>query len=150
MRVEVPPGYDPMREWTVQIPQRLDGSGYVSLRMKAASMKYFGLDKFPRPEDYGRPYPDGKGIALVLNPRKSGANQGSFRLAYEWRDHPRKPHMCRFRLSANYRIETLQVITDFLRENYSGWFEIRNDHGNNCYRGYFSSDALLGGGRKRS
>ena len=146
MRVEIPDYYNLMRDWTVPIPQRVDGRGVVWLSMRAGSMKHFGLDKFPRPEDYGRPNPDGSGVSRVFSTRKGGANQGSFRLAYEWRSHPSKPHMCRFRLGSNFRIETLEVISNFLRENYSGWWEIRNEHGNNSYRSFFSSDALRAGG----
>ena len=137
---QVPSYYDPMREWAILIPRRLDGTGSVTLWMKAASMKHFKLDQFPRPQCHAVSDPAGKcGVRMTLG-KLAGANQGSFRLAYEWTAEMKKPHMCRFRLSSNYLMETLHVITDFLKENYEGSFEIRNANGNylpsTCFRNF--------------
>ena len=145
--MEVPEWYDLNREWSTLIPRKMDGSGAVVLWMKAGSAKRFGLDKFPRPECARAPYPGRKCTIRPTMGKLAGANQGSFRLAHSWPAGEKKPRMCRFRLSASWRVETMQVITNFLRENYDGWFEIRNCHGNNAWDRYFSSIALPGGGR---
>ena len=137
--MEIPDYFNLMRDWTVRIPVSTDGSGVCTLTMRAGNMKHFGLDKFPRPEDYGRPNPGGSGFVAPMQVRFGGANQGSYRLAYEWRPGKQKPGMCRFRLGSNYRIETFEVITNFLRENYSGWFEVRNEGGNNFCNRHFKS-----------
>lgn len=138
--MEPPDWYGPQMQWVVHVPQRLDGSGCVALRMSVEGMKRFGLDKFPRPDDYGSPNPNGEGRVVYITRKRGGANQGSFRLAYGWREGTEKPLMVRFRLGSNWRMETLHVITNYLMENYEGWFEIRNDHGNNVWKGFFSSD----------
>ena len=144
--MQIPDYYDLMQDWTVRIPQSIDGSGVVTLSMRAGNMKHFGLDKFPRPKDHGRTDPEGRYIFPQIKPRFGGANQGSFRLAHNWTPGRQKPDMCRFRLGSGYKIETLQVITDWLRTNYDGWFEIRNGNGNNLNVRHFKSLVSLGGG----
>ena len=137
--MEVPSYYDPMRNWRVWIPRDVDGSGVVALNMRAGNMKHFGLDKFPSPEDHGVPLPGGEGKAFPFPSKRGGANQGNFRLAYKWTTEMQKPHMCRFRLGSGWKIETLAVITNYLRENYEGPFEIRNEFGNNVWGSCFSN-----------
>lgn len=144
--MEIPDYYNLMRDWTVRIPRKLDGSGVVTLTMRAGSMKHFGLDKFPRPKDHGSMDPSGKFISAPLQIRFGGANMGSFRLAYDWAAGKQKPLACRFRLGSSYCIETIDVMTQFLRENYDGWFEFRNEANNTFYRRHFSSTVGLGGG----
>ncbi len=143
----IPSYYDLSRQWTVPIPQRVDGSGVVELKMSAGNMKAFGLDEFPRPKDHGAVDPISGKRVISIQPNKGGANQGSFRLAYSWATEGTKPLMARFRLSSRWRMETLQVITNYLVENYDGWFEIRNEHGNNVWGSYFSRDAARLRGR---
>ena len=143
----IPDWFDSNREWSQVIPQRTDGSGRVILWMKAGNVRAFGLDKLPRPDGNGSPNEGGEPSGRPTLGKLAGANQGSFRLAHSWPAGEKKPRMCRFRLSASWRVETMQVITNFLRENYDGWFEIRNCHGNNAWDRYFSSIALPGGGR---
>ena len=128
--MQVPDYYDPMREWAVLIPRKLDGSGAVTLWMRAGNMAHFGLDKFPSPQADGSSDPGGQVRHRPTLGKLAGANQGSFRLAYRWETGRQKPQMCRFRLSSNYLIETLEVISQFLRDNYGGPFEIRNANGN--------------------
>ena len=142
----MPDYWMPMWDYTTHIPRNVDGSGVVTLSMRAGNMKHFGLDKFPRPQDHGRTDPEGRYIFPQIKPRFGGANQGSFRLAHNWTPGRQKPDMCRFRLGSGYKIETLQVNTDWLRENYDGWFEIRNDGGNNLNRRHFKSLVSLGEG----
>ena len=147
---EVPEYWGLNREYTILIPKRTDGSGLVYLMMKAGNAKAFGLDKFPRPDLDGGPN-EGRPIRLRHTQGKlAGANQGSFRLAHSWPAGENKPRMCRFRLGRDWCVETMEVISNFLRENYDGWFEIRNCHGNKAWNGYFSSNALPGGGRSCS
>ena len=144
--MEIPDYYNPMWDWTVRVPVRMDGSGVATLSMRAGNMRHFGLDKFPSPKDYGSLDPvTGRRIA-PMQIRFGGANQGSFRLAHNWTPGKKKPDMCRFRLGSSFKIETLQVITDWLRENYDGWFEIRNEGGNNLNSRHFKSLVSLGGG----
>ena len=135
----IPDWYDDIRDWQVAIPRTVDGSGVVFLNMRAGNMKYFGLDKFPRPKDYGVLDPEGSYLFVPYPSKRGGANQASLRIAYRWTSENTKPHMCRFRLSSNWKIETLQVITNYLRENYEGPFEIRNGFGNNVWSSCFSS-----------
>ena len=135
----IPDNYDPMRDWQVSIPRSVDGSGVVFLSMRAGNMKHFGLDKFPSPEDYGVVDPSGTFRFVPWPSKRGGANQASLRIAYRWTPEKKKPHMCRFRLSSNWKMETLEVITNYLRENYDGPFEIRNGFGNNVWKSCFSS-----------
>ena len=93
-------------------------------------MKHFGLDQLSRPDCEDSSLPGGRCYGRLTFGKIGGANQGSFRLAYEWVPGNKKPRMCRFRLSSNYLIETLEVVSQFLRENYDGPFEIRNANGN--------------------
>lgn len=144
--MEIPAYYDLMQDWTVRVPKKLDGSGVVTLSMRAGNMKHFGLDKFPRPKDYGFFDPKGNFHAAPMQIRFGGANQGSFRLAHNWTPGKQKPDMCRFRLGSGFVIETLDVLTNYLRANYSGWFEIRNEFGNNLNRRHFKSVVSLGEG----
>lgn len=130
----VPDYWHPMREWAVPIPRKLDGTGSVTLWMRAGNMKFFGLDHFPRPDCKDSSLPSGRCTTRLTKGKLAGANQGSFRLAYQWVPGKKKPLMCRFRLSSNYLIETLEVISQFLRENYDGPFEIRNANGNSVSR----------------
>ena len=136
----IPDYWNPMREYTQWIPRKLDGTGAVKLWMRAGNMKHFGLDQFPRPDCKDSSLPDGRCYTRLTKGKLAGANQGSFRLAYKWVPGKKKPHMCRFRLSSNYLIETLEVISQFLRENYDGPFEIRNANGNyistTCFRNF--------------
>ena len=135
---QVPDWYDLKREWAILIPRKMDGSGSVTLWMKAGSMKRFGLDQLPRPQGDGSGDEWGQARTRMTLGKLAGANQGSFRLAYRWRPDGQKPLMCRFRLSSNYLIETLHVIYEGLVENYEGSFEIRNSNGNylpsTCFR----------------
>lgn len=133
----IPDHYDLMREWTTHLPRTLEGDGCVALHMRAGSMKHFGLDKLPRPKDYGISLPGGRGIAIRYPVKKAGANQACLRIAYEWSTQSGKPYMSTFRLSSNWKIETVHVLADWLRENYEGPFEIRNGNGNQFYRRCF-------------
>ena len=144
--MEIPSYYDLMQDWTVRVPVHLDGSGVCTFSMRAGNMKHFGLDKFPSPKDYGRIDPLTGRRIKPLQFCFGGVNQGSYRLAHNWTPGKQKPDMCRFRLGSSYKIETLQVITNWLRENYDGWFEIRNANGNNLNRRHFMSTVSLGGG----
>ena len=138
--MEVPEWYDLNREWSTLIPRKMDGSGAVVLWMKAGSAKRFGLDKFPRPECARAPYPGRKCTIRPTLGKLAGANQGSFRLAYEWPSDMKKPKMARFRLGSNYLIETLEVIATHLTLHYEGAWEIRNADGNylptGCFRNF--------------
>ena len=135
--MEVPEWYDLNREWSTLIPRKMDGSGAVVLWMKAGSAKRFGLDKFPRPECARAPYPGRKCTIRPTLGKLAGANQGSFRLAYEWPSDMKKPKMARFRLGSNYLIETLEVIATHLTRHYEGAWEIRNADGNYLPTGGF-------------
>ena len=128
--MQVPDYYDPMREWAILIPRKLDGSGVVRLWMRAGNMKHFGLDKFPSPQGDGGSDVGGQLRRRPTLGKLAGANQGSFRLAHTWEPGRKKPRMCSFRLGSNYLIETLGVISQFLKQNYNGPFEIRNANGN--------------------
>lgn len=103
-------------------------------------MRHFGLDQFPSPECKDSTLPGGRCRGRLTQGKLAGANQGSFRLAYEWVPGKKKPRMSSFRLSSNYVIETLEVISQFLKENYDGPFEIRNRNGNyistSCFRNF--------------
>ena len=149
--MEIPSYWDPMSEWTMRIPRNVDGTGEVLMWMRAGNAKHFGLDKFPSPECNRGQDPEGRCFTTLTRGKLAGANQGSFRLAYAWRDGPGKPHMARFRLSSGWKVETMQVITNHLRATYDGWFEIRNVHGNVAWNRVFSSDLSYspktGGGR---
>ena len=138
--MEVPEWYDLNREWSTLIPRKLDGSGAVILWMKAGSAKHFGLDKFPRPECATSSDPLRKCRTRLTMGKLAGANQGSFRLAYEWVPDKKKPKMARFRLGSNYLIETLEVIATHLTLHYEGAWEIRNADGNylptGCFRNF--------------
>ena len=122
----IPASYDLMRDWTTYIPQRIDGSGVVGLHMRAGSAKHFRLDEFPRPKDQGITNPSGDYVIISMPPRKRGANNGSFRLAYEWTAGRDKPHAVRFRLSGKWRMETLQVITNYLNSGDVPWLYLTN------------------------
>ena len=139
--MQVPDWYDLNREWTVLIPRKMDGSGVVTLWMKAASAKHFGLDQFPRPECTRSSDPNGKCRRRLTMGKLAGANQGSFRLAYEWVPEKKRPKMVRFRLSSNYLIETLEVIATHLSSHYEGAWEIRNGDGNYLPTGGFRNFA---------
>ena len=103
-------------------------------------MKHFGLDKLPSPKDYGVSLPGQSGKVITYPTKKAGANQASLCIAYEWSPEMGKPYMSRFRLSSNWKVETVHVLTDWLKENYEGPFEIRNHNGNKFYGGCFRND----------
>lgn len=134
---QIPDYWNPMREWSISIPRKMDGTGSVTLWMKSGNMRHFGLDKFPRPECNGGTDPKGQCRGRLSQGKIAGPNQGSFRIAYEWVPDKQKPRMASFRLSSNYLIETLEVISHFLDQNYEGSFEIRNRFGNNLDTGQF-------------
>lgn len=140
----IPPFYDLMRDWTTYIPQRMDGSGVVGLHMRAGSMQHFKLDKFPRPKDHGITYPDRNAVIISMPPRKRGANNGTFRLAYKYSPGRDKPHACRFRLSGKWRVETLQVITDYLNSGDVPWLYLTNYANNRANLRCFTSTVGYG------
>ena len=133
-----------MRDWAIAIPKRVDGTGYVKLRMRAGNMRYFGLDQFPAPKDYGVHLPSGNVLVYNRGTPKQGANNGSFRIAYEAAPGRSKPHMVRFRLDSGHVMETLQVLTDMLNSTEVPWLWLTNAHGNQISRSCFMSDALFG------
>ena len=135
----VPDDYNLMRQWTVWIPQKTDGSGVVRLCMKAGSAKYFGLDKFPCPEDGTVSDPSGKYCFRRMPLSKSGANNGNFRLAYEQLPGRQKPSMVRFRLKGPWVMDTLAVITNYLNAGDVPWMYIANEFGNPVSHGSFRS-----------
>ena len=137
--MEIPPYIDPMSEWTMRLPRNLDGTGEVLMWMRAGNAKHFGLDKFPSPQCDGLGNPSGRCFTTLTRGKLAGANQGSFRLAYDWPSGSIKPRMVRFRLSSAWKVETMQVITEYLRETYDGWFEIRNRHGNKAWGSVFAA-----------
>ena len=124
---------------SVAIPKKLDGSGVVHLSMRKANLIALRLDEFPRPKDYGRPNPGGTGYRISPYLRNAGPNQGYFRVAYAWNPQSAKPHTASFRLSCEYTMETLQVITDHLNEKEVEWLYLTNRFGNPVSRSCFSS-----------
>lgn len=145
-----PTNFDLTRQWTVYIPKRMDGSGVVGLHMTGGNMQYFKLDKFPSPKDHGVPDPSGNYKLFYMPIRQRGANNGNFRLAYKYEPGREKPRMCRFRLSGDWCMETLMVITDYLNSTDVEWLHIANEAGNNVWRNSFSSTSVWGGERNCS
>lgn len=138
--MKIPPYIDPMSEWTMRIPRNVDGTGEVLLWMRAGNASHFGLDELSRPQCDGLGDPQRLCFTTLTKGKLAGANQGSFRLAYEWPAGRHKPRMVRFRLSSAWKLETMQVITNYLRETYDGWFEVRNVHGNKFCGSRFAAD----------
>ena len=145
--MRAPTHLDLTRQWTVYIPQRMDGSGVVGLHMTLGNMQYFKLDKFPSPKDHGISNPSGNYKLCYMPIRQRGSNNGNFRLAYAYEPGRQKPRMCRFRLSGDWRMETLMVITDYLNSTDVEWLHIANESGNKVWGDSFSSTSVWGGAR---
>lgn len=137
----IPDWVQPTTQWTHYIPKRLDGTGVVGLHMTAGNMKYFKLDEMPSAEHRRVIDPRGDMKFFSMPGRKRSAYNGSYRLAYKWIEGRKKPLSCRFRLSGEQRIETLQVITNYLNSIDVEWLHISNYANNNVYRPSFSSIA---------
>lgn len=137
-------GIAPTADWCTYVPKRLDGSGVIGFHAQLATIRYFKLDTFPSPEDHGVPNPSGKGRLIAWPSSKRGANNGSFRIAYEAVPGRQKPRMARFRLSGGHVMETLQVITNMLNSTDVPWLYLANAHGNPISRSAFRSTALFG------
>ena len=148
--MRLPADMDPMRSWTGYMPRHTDGSGVVRIEMRAGNASYFKLGELPRPQDHGVQLPGSQGRVVYFPSRRRGANNFSYRIAYEAFPGSKKPHMCRFRLSSNAVMDTLQVLTNHLNESDVDWLWITNRHGNQLSRSCFQSIAALGGGRSCS
>jgi len=141
---------DPMRNWTGYMPARTDGSGVVRIDMRSGNAEYFKLGQLPSPQDHGVELPGGEGRLITMPTRRRGANNGSFRIAYQAMSGGQKPHMARFRLGSRWTLDTLQVLTNHLNEKGVDWLWLANEHGNPVSRGCFHSNALFGEGGGRS
>ena len=109
--------------------------------MLAGNMKYFRLDEMPIAKS-GRVVDPRSGMKFFSRPlQQRGANNGSYRIAYKQIPGKSKPLSCRFRLSGEHRIETLQVITNYLNSTGVEWLHIANHANNNVFRPSFSSIA---------
>lgn len=146
----IPDYWDPMREWSVAIPQKSDGSGVVGLFMRAGNMQHFKLDQFPRPKDHGITYPGSEYVFGYAPFREGGANNGNFRIAYEHLPGRQKPSMARFRLKGPWVMDTLAVITNYLNAGDVPWMYIANEFGNAVSHGCFRSTVEWGGERNCS
>lgn len=121
------------------IHRKADGTGTVKLMGRQGNMSHFGFDQYPGGGWDHPPLQPGKEKLYMPRITRVGANGICFRIAHGWTDDREKPDMASFRLSGNAITETYQVITDYLRENYDGWFQLRNKHGNHLGRGCFTS-----------
>ena len=127
-----------MRQYFTLIHRKTNGTGTVKLMGRAGNMKHFGFDEYPGGGWDQGDVEEGKEKLYLPNITKVGATGVAFRIAHGWTDDREKPDMASFRLSGNYVMETFQVITDFLTENYDGWFQLRNANGNHLGRGCFT------------
>lgn len=139
-----------MRNWTGYMPARTDGSGVVRIEMRSGNAEYFRLGELPSPQDHGVELPGGEGRLIYMPARRRGANNGSFRIAYQPLIGGKKPHMARFRLASRWTLDTLQVLTNHLNEKQVDWLWLANEHGNPISRSCFHSIALWGEGGGRS
>ena len=126
-----------MRNWTGWMPKRTDGSGVVRIDMRTGSAKHFRLGELPSPKDHGRPLPGSNRRLIYMPTRRRGANNFSYRIAYESFPGSGKPHMARFRLSSDAVLDTLQVLTNHLNETGVDWLWLCNAHGNPISRSCF-------------
>ena len=134
---------NPMWNWTGYIARRTDGTGVVRIEMRQGNASHFKLDQLPSPQDHGVQLPGGQGPVFQFPAGRRGANCLGYRIAYEASSGGNKPHMCRFRLSSNAVLDTLQVLTNHLNESGVDWLWIANEHGNRVSRSAFHSNALL-------
>ena len=130
---------DLRQEWAL-IHQKTNGTGTVRLMGRRGNIRHFGFDQYPGSYYPAPPVEPGKEELFMPRITRVGASGVVFRIAYGFTDGREKPDMASFRLSGNALVETYQVITDYLRENYDGWFQLRNANGNHLGRGCFSSD----------
>ena len=128
-----------MWNWTGYIARRTDGTGVVRIEMRQGNASHFKLDQLPRPQDDGVQLPGSELRVVQFPTTRRGANCLNYRIAYERFEGGRKPHMCRFRLSSNAVMDTLQVLTNHLNESGVDWLYLCNTHGNRISRSAFMS-----------
>ena len=132
---------DPMQNWTGYMPKRTDGTGVVRIDMRSGNAAHFRLGELPSPKDHGVPLPGGDGRLIYVPTGRRGANNICYRIAYQAFPGSRKPHMCRFRLSSDAVMDTLQVLTNHLNETGIDWLYLCNSHGNPISKSAFHSNA---------
>lgn len=138
---------DLTRQTTVPFAAKPDGTGVCFLYMKKMSVRYFGFDKLPTPEEYGVLDPTGQFRMITVASKKGGASNLSLRIAYEWPAGKQAPHMSRLRIGGDATLDAVQVLTDHLNKTGVKWLWFCKEHGGMLSRSCFHSDAVWGGGR---
>ena len=130
-----------MRQVSIPIARKTDGTGACLLQCKRGVAEYFRLTELPTPDDYGMLDPSGQFRLIHLVSRQGGANNMSLRIAYPGPPGSKRPLYSRFRLSADPILDTVQVLTDHLNEKRVNWLWICKSHGGrlsaSCFRRTF-------------